>query len=358
MYDTPSRRMKSPRALVVPCLLLPFVLAASTVAAVPTSEIVNQIDQSMYQHYLDDLLYTHPGDNRGFGPEHDLARQNIFDTFVSFGLDVSLDPFPYDLETYYNVVAIKEGQLSPGTQFIIGAHYDSVNNPGADDNGSGTAGVMEIARVLSQYEFESTIIFIAFDREEQGLIGSNAYATEHAADNIQGMISLDMIAYNTGADAVDIYGRAQSNDVKGALAQAVLDYGQWLSVTTYGSFDASDHAPFEWQGFQACLIIEDWGNPNYHTPQDHVEMPNYIDYPFATQVTRSVCGWLVDQAALVDTCPCDCALPPDGVVNVSDFLQLLGQWGGPGSCECAPISNGVVDVNDFLYMLSFWGPCP
>ena len=57
-------------------------------------------------------------------------------------------------------------------------------------------------------------------------------------------------------------------------------------------------------------------------------------------------------------CPCDCADPPDGVVNILDFLALLAQWGGPGSCDCGDSLDVVVDVLDFLSMLATWGPCP
>jgi predicted outer membrane repeat protein len=57
-------------------------------------------------------------------------------------------------------------------------------------------------------------------------------------------------------------------------------------------------------------------------------------------------------------CPCDCALPPDGTVNVVDFLALLADWGGAGPCNCADPSDGVVNVVDFLAMLGAWGSCP
>jgi hypothetical protein len=330
--------------------------AGGFAAAQTTEQIVDQIDTANYQHYLDDLLYTHPGDDRGFGPEHDLARDNIFDTFSSFGLQVSLDPFLYQQGTYYNVVAIKPGLGFPERHYIIGAHFDSVGNPGADDNGSGTAGVMEIARVLSQYSFQQTIIFIAFDREEQGLYGSDAYAEEHALDDIRGMVSMDMIAYNTGAGTLDLYGRSASNGIKNALAQAVTDYSGGLDAIIQGSLDGSDHAPFEWQGFQACLIIEDWGNPWYHHENDHVEMPNYIDYDYATQITRSVCGWLVDQAGLLEFCEGD--TNGDGVVNTEDLLALLGVWGtdpgGPPDFD----GDGNVGTSDLLILLGNWGQCP
>jgi hypothetical protein len=57
-------------------------------------------------------------------------------------------------------------------------------------------------------------------------------------------------------------------------------------------------------------------------------------------------------------CPCDCNSPPDGVVNVQDFLALLAQWGGAGSCDCNNPPDGVVNVQDFLQILATWGDCP
>ncbi|MHC4765618.1 MAG: Ig-like domain-containing protein [Planctomycetota bacterium] len=57
-------------------------------------------------------------------------------------------------------------------------------------------------------------------------------------------------------------------------------------------------------------------------------------------------------------CPCDCETPPDGTVDVGDFLALLAQWGGPGSCDCEEPPDGTVDVGDFLALLATWGPCP
>jgi hypothetical protein len=57
-------------------------------------------------------------------------------------------------------------------------------------------------------------------------------------------------------------------------------------------------------------------------------------------------------------CWCDCADPPDGIVNVIDFLAMLAQWGGPGTCDCDQPPDDVVNVIDFLALLGAWGPCP
>ena len=89
------------------------------------------------------------------------------------------------------------------------------------------------------------------------------------------------------------------------LAEAVATYGDGLRSSTYGALDASDHAPFEWAGFEACLLIEGLCNPYYHTQMDSVDTPDYIDYAFATRITRSVVGFLVDQAGVIVDFP-DC----------------------------------------------------
>lgn len=255
-----------------------------------------QVSAAIYQDYMNLYLYTHTGHNRGVnGPHHDPARDNIVALFESYGLSTELDYFSGG----ENVVATQLGTLYPERIYIIGGHYDSVNNPGADDNASGVAATLEIARILSQYESESTIVYIAFDAEETGLNGSDHYATEHADDDIRGMISLDMVCYDPNTNHALIYGTTASSPIKSALAAAINEYSN-LTYTIQGGLDASDHAPFEWQGFQACLLIEGevWNNPNYHTQNDKYETPNYLNFPYAAQMTRAVIGWLVDAAGV------------------------------------------------------------
>lgn len=280
--------------------LLCLTLGQATAQAPTVAQIVQGISQSSYTSYLRDYLYTHDGHNRGYGTQHDLARNNIQSFFQSFGLQTTLHPFTYNGSTYYNVIGMLQGTTRPNEYVILGAHFDSANNPGADDNGSGTAGVLEAARVLSQYTFERTIIFAAFDREEQGLIGSKAWANEHATWDIRGMVSIDMIAYNPPGSTYDtarIYGRTSSNPLKSALSSAVYQYGG-INCTMLGQLDASDHAPFEWNGFQAALLIEGavWSNPHYHKPTDSVDTPNYLDYDYATRMTKGSAAWLASSA--------------------------------------------------------------
>ncbi len=180
--------------------------------ATAIAPVVALVSQTNYQHYLDTLLHTRMGDNRGpAGAQHDLARSNIFNHFTSLGLQTQLDPFPYQEQTFYNVVGVLPGTTARSNEvYIASGHYDSVDNPGADDDASGVAGVMEAARVLSQYRFGATVIFIAFDLEEVDLVGSKSFATQHQSNSIGGVVSLDMIAHNSNAgNATAIYGKAE-----------------------------------------------------------------------------------------------------------------------------------------------------
>lgn len=318
-------------------------------------DVVNQIDVDTFRHYFDDLMYAHDGDDRSpYGPQHDPARDNIEATLRSFGLLTYLDEFEYWGEPWYNVVAIKPGLVTPGRQYIISGHFDGRDGPAADDDASACAAVLEIARVLSRYPFESTLIFIAFDLEELYLIGSQDYVNRHRDDDIRGMVSMDLIAYNSGTETCTIYGRAASNEIKSALADAVETYSNGLTATVLGPLDRSDHAPFEWVGKQACWLIETDGlesNPCYHRPCDSVDTPGYIDYDYAIQLIRSLTGYLVEQAGLMDI-PGD--YNGDSRVDLVDFEAFLTCFTGPDdgpyfpACETFDLdSDDDIDFGDF-----------
>lgn len=335
------------------------ILSAAVASASDIGQqIADQIQVTSYQDYLDNDLYTHNGHNRGVGgPHHDPARDNILAIFQSFGLQAELHNFWFWFWEGNNVVATQVGTVYPDAQYIVGAHYDSVDNPGADDDASGVAALLEIARVLSQYETEYTIKYIAFDMEEWGLIGSDEYVNDHYYDDIRGMVQLDMIAYDSGGYAARIYGRNASNPLKNALAAAINEYGNSLSVSIHGQMDASDHAPFEWAGFEACCLIEDgWEvNPHYHQQSDSVDTPNYISYDYATDFTRSVAGYLADYAVVVEPCIGD--LDGDDYVGLADLSILLAHYGMTGaSYEDGDLDGDEdVDLADLSELLAHYG---
>jgi len=236
----------------------------------------------------------------------------------SYGLTVELHPFGYQGDTFYNVVGTKLGTTYPGEIYIVGGHYDSVNNGGADDNASGVALVLEAARVLSRYDSQRTIRFMAYSAEERGLIGSRAYAFSHAAENILGMISPDMVAYNNGSGDVNVGCGSGSHTLEANLAQAVWDYGDGLQPQLIGSVSGSDHYSFEQVGIEGCYFAEPQLTPVYHTVLDNYDLTSGLDFGFASQLTRIV----VDHAG-IDTCAqAEPVLPVPDAPGTNRFISV------------------------------------
>ncbi|MHC4696310.1 MAG: M28 family metallopeptidase [Planctomycetota bacterium] len=300
-----------------------------------SGEVAGLVDEFTYRHYLDDLLYTHDGDHRYFWPKHDLARDNIVATFESFGLSVELHPFTaYGME-YYNVVATQLGEFYPEEYFVASAHYDTGHGPGADDNGSGVAGILEIARVLAQYQTEYTIKYIAFDKEEQGAPGSRSYVQDHLEDTIVTVVNMDMIAYDNGdyTALVRAWGPYMvCEDPWGPLlVDAVEEYGGALSAVCETG-PSGDQKSFTDAGFSACGIREgSWDNPHYHSPTDSVDTPDYISYDYAADITRSVAAFLAKYAGAHHAGDCN----DDGVPDADQILA-------DPSLDCT--GNGILDV--------------
>jgi Zn-dependent M28 family amino/carboxypeptidase len=292
--------MRTQKRLTWVAVLVAFLAFCPCAWAYPSAaDMANQVSQSDYTGYLGSssqtgILAAQQGDNRNHGTAQWLTVQSsINGAFQGFGLSTSID------SGWSNVVAVKTGTVTPNNVYVIGAHYDSAGTPGADDNASGVAGVLEAAKVLSQYSFKSTIVFIAFDGEESGLNGSSQYVAAHAGDNILGMLDLDMIAASRGAPTSTwVYSQPAHDAIRNTLVDALATYGGITGVEMDNPYGLSDHVPFENQGFQACMLIEadPFGNHNIHTANDYVTNPGYIDYDYATRVTEAAVGWLASSA--------------------------------------------------------------
>jgi hypothetical protein len=318
-------------------------------ASPPGVAIGQQTDIATYQHYLEDLLYTHLGQSRAFGPQHDLARDNIVATLQAFGLPVALEPFVYNSVTYYNVVATQEGTDNPTQTIVLGAHFDSVPaGPGADDNGTGTAMVMELARVLSRHRSSRRIRYVLFDREEQGRRGSIAYVAAHGADNTVMAVTADMVGHDSGAYGMDLYGRTTSSAVVNGVGTAIQTYGNGLArFVNLGNYSFSDHWSFETAGIPAVVIIERCYtcNANYHTANDAVDFsPTYISYPMLADLLRSVAGYMVDATPVALWCDYD----NDGDVDGIDLANYRACHGGPATGACIAFDKNRDNVVDCL----------
>jgi len=331
-------------------LVIVLLLAAGTVPALaqaPTPwDPVNQVSQSQYQTYqlaVQDMglgLYGGLAYNQGYrnrynasGPASESlgfkeATLYLCDKFAAMGLNVTVHG------DYKNVVAELPGTETTDKVFIISGHYDhpeyNADRPGGDDNASGTAGVLEAARVLSQYHFKSTIRFIGWGGEEGWMHGSWDYVQNVVKannQNVVGMLNLDMIirpGWDSNPNAVvdlDIGTRMERpNCVAWAdkFRTAAGTYAPSLPIdpVTHGADDyyewyASDQGPFMSDGYDypGLMVAENtcheiWsGQPNYYYHQygdasDRAAGALY-DYGFATDVVRASVGMIATEAQIV-----------------------------------------------------------
>jgi hypothetical protein len=181
-----------------------------------------------------------------------------------------------------NVIGIKRGLSHPDNMYyVICGHFDAVSNcPGADDNASGTTAVLEAARVMQSFNFEYSVRYIAFCAEEQGLIGSAAYAQEarNRGDSILGVFNFDMIGYaDINPENLEVFGKVSNpncstfvNYIINAAALYVPELATNRRMVT--SLSGSDHHSFWQRGYVGICGIEDYSltNPYYHTSADSI----------------------------------------------------------------------------------------
>ncbi len=252
------------------------------------STLIDQVVMDSLQSYTEALQAF---GNRYSGTySSDVSRDWLADKFVEFGYDsIVIDSFVINLggkpTECQNVIACKIGNALPEHHVIIGAHRDAVAvSPGADDNGSGSAGVLEIARILKDIPTDLTFVFILFGAEEQGLHGSYHYADEAAArgDSIVYMCNMDMIAYYANTSSAKLYhgSRLTYTELLRDLADSLLG----LVAVLTGSSGGSDHYPFLVNGYEATFLHEYIFSSVYHSARDST---TYMSFPYMTKMVKA-----------------------------------------------------------------------
>jgi hypothetical protein len=243
------------------------------------------------------------------------TEEYIISAFRSYGYDVNEQPYDVSGSTYRNIFSIKKGTSEPDGVIVIGAHYDTVTGtPGADDNASGVAALLELARLFATEQTARSLHFVAFALEEPPFfrtrhMGSYVYAKslKEGDINVEGMICLESIGYFTDEPGSQLFplpffrfiypttgnfitfvSNLQSKDflnrTKDAFAQ-----GTDLPVETIATFsivpgvDFSDHRSFWKFGYDAFMVTDSafYRNPNYHEAGD---LPDTLDYKRMTEV--------------------------------------------------------------------------
>lgn len=246
---------------------------------------------------------------------HFYVQQYIRSQLSQWG-DVTDHDFTIKARVHQNLMLTLPGSQGDRPAILIGAHYDAVpNSPGADDNASGVAVLLELARFFSDCPARYPVQLVAFDLEEYGLQGSTDYAQwlHQQAVPLRLMLSLEMLGYCTQApnsqqyptpvlkqiypdqgDFVALIGTLKTigdlQHLSGYLQQAGAS-SQWLPAGLQGELlqatRLSDHAPF-WDRHYPAILVTDTAflrNPHYHQPSDRIET---LDLDFMSRICQGL----------------------------------------------------------------------
>jgi Zn-dependent M28 family amino/carboxypeptidase len=288
---------------------------SSTRLEVDTTEI-----SSRARRVVEVLARNFPSRNGLYAGNLSRAAEFIENEFSFLGMEVESQAYGTYSTRVKNLIVEKRGRNIAMPSIVIGAHYDTViDTPGADDNASGVAGLLELARLLRGYPNERTIQFVAFTLEEPpyfytSKMGSRMYAKRLKVDGIrvQLMISLEMIGY-AGEDLkqsypfplmrtlgryprtgnfIGIVGNIRTRRLVGAMKAAMRE-ACTIGVESLSApgfippLYLSDHSSF-WKQRYPALMITDTAflrNPNYHNQGDTDQS---LNYGFLAEVVKGV----------------------------------------------------------------------
>ena len=285
--------------------------SVSAARADPTvADLVGEVSTTSYQSDLTWLasLPTRHSLSTTFTQAMDLAA----DRMVALGYQVARTPITVGAGHSADLIGDRQGVGTNRELIIVTAHLDSINiaggpgatAPGADDNGSGSAGVLELGRLVSTRTWQHDVRLILFGGEEEGLFGSKQYVAAlppAERSRVRAVLNMDMIATaNTATPTVLLEGAPVSSSQINALAAAAATYTGLKVETSLNPF-ASDHVPFINAGIPAVLTIEgaDSANGHIHSANDTL---NFIDWSLAAEILRmniaALAGWLEPATAV------------------------------------------------------------
>jgi len=284
-------------------------------------EIVPEVNRDRLREYLNHV----EGLRHGWENYHALEERALFieDTLRSFGLDVDRQEFHFHKRIYRNIIATHNGNDENSRTLLLGAHYDAaMGSPGADDNASGVAVILETACILSSYKFENTFQFVAFTLEEPQphtmhfLIGSNHFAEEarRLKKDYSGVLILESVGYADNAEGsqmvppfinvpvpgtgnfLGVIADRRSKDMMDVFSDIAGHYVPELPVVAYKvplsgriipETRFSDHSSFWNEGYPAIMLTDTamFRNPHYHTHRDKADT---LDFDFMTSVAKAV----------------------------------------------------------------------
>lgn len=271
-----------------------------------------ELKQRLHNHLTQIVRERDPYLNSG---GHFLVREYIRKSLTQWG-EVEVHQFEYSSKTYQNLIlnldAASSTNLPP---ILIGAHYDAVpGTPGADDNATGVAVLLEMANVFAHNPLKYPVRLVAFDLEEYGLLGSTAYAQHLKEQNqkLRLMLSLEMLGYcndapgsqnypdlikpfySDRANFIALVGNLPAIFDMNRLSRQMKQHGTPVEVLPDPSAGKlipmtgfSDHRPFWEQKYRAIMVTDTalLRNPHYHQASDAIKT---LDLDFLTNTCQSL----------------------------------------------------------------------
>ena len=270
-------------------MFAPMAAAVKAVVADASIERIYGYEKTLFD--FDSKYVTQPGNKR--------AAAYLFDRYRSFGYQPEYQNFEYRLRNgptgqTANVIATLKGTTNPDLIYVVSSHYDSVVvGPGADDDSSGTAALLETARILSKHPQPATIIFASFTGEEAGLLGSREFVRQAVSSGLKivGALNNDMIGWANDyrLDNTIRYSNAGIRDIQHAAAK------EFTSLITYDAlyYKNTDAAAYYEAygdivgGIGSYPVL---GNPHYHQSHDLLEG---INHQLVTEVAKTTAATLM-----------------------------------------------------------------
>ena len=271
--------------------------------------MINQVDKNNIENYLEDFVSF--GYKKTGSENCKMTAEYIYNKFQEFGLYTYFDNWRYLRYKFRskvllfdkNVVAIYNGtDPSSDAVIIVCAHYDTLGeSPGANDDGSGIVAMLSIAEIVSQYNFNHTIRFIALSGEEQGCFGSfyDAKQSYKRDENIIAVLNIDGVgSVNTSEDGkiVQIFCQERSKWIVDLANDIAEKYENYLNIKAQHAMHyPCDHESYNDYGYDGVQFVQPKPElyPWLHSPEDTIDK---INFSYVTKVTKLVLATTVELA--------------------------------------------------------------
>ena len=295
--------------------LIPFVLSwgllESSKAQSFNTFYGNVVNECVYDSVYQNLIQF---ENLGIKEPGTAALTNTLTWLISkyeeYGYtDIAIDTFDYIGNAAYNLIVTKPGTTYPNTFVVVDGHYDSKTGTGTNDNGSGTAIILETARLLKNINTDYAIKFIHFSMEEVGLVGSYHFVNNVAFPNgmdIRVLLNIDEVGGDiTKTNNTIVCERDESNPTAAnaasyaftdTLATCVQLYSNLFTEISYAY--ASDYMPFQAKDYVITGFFEKNETPHRHQATDSIA---YVDVPYVYEITKATIGSTMYFAVATDS---------------------------------------------------------